>query len=50
MITAASVIVLTLLFLLGLRLKPRRRFRLSWWNVLVIILFVAGTYFSFTHA
>lgn len=50
LITAAAVIVMTLLFIIGLRLKPGRRFRLSWWNCSLIVLFIASAYFSFIKA
>jgi len=50
LITALSVIIMTLLFIIGLRFKPRRFFRLSWWNCLMIALFFVSTYYSFTLA
>jgi cation:H+ antiporter len=50
LITAASVIVMTLLFIVGLSVKPNRFYRLSWYNCTVPILFVAGAYFSFVMA
>jgi cation:H+ antiporter len=48
--TAAAVFVMTLLFVIGLRFRPKRYLRLSWWNVIMIILFLLGAYFSFTLA
>jgi cation:H+ antiporter len=48
--TAAAVFVMTLLFVIGLRLRPKRYLRLSWWSVIMIILFLLGAYFSFTLA
>ena len=50
LITAVLVIVMTLLFIFGINRKPRRFFRLSWWNLIIIALFLAGAYFSFTGA
>jgi cation:H+ antiporter len=50
LITAVAVIVMTLFFIAGLRFKPRRFFRLSWCNSTMILLFIAGTYFSFIRA
>jgi len=50
LITAAAVVVMTLLFIAGLRLKPGRYFRLSWWNCTLIVLFLASAYFSFIMA
>jgi len=49
-ITAAAVIAMTLLFIAGLRFKPKRYFRLSWWNCAMIVLFLASAYFSFITA
>lgn len=50
LVTAATVVAMTLLFLAASRLKPGRFFRLSWWNGATIVLFVAGAYFSFILA
>ena len=50
LITAAAVIVMTLLFIAGLRFKPARFFRLNWWNCALILLFIAGAYYSFIMA
>ena len=50
LITALSVILMTLIFITGLRFKPRRFLRLSWWNCALIALFFLGAYFSFTGA
>jgi cation:H+ antiporter len=47
LITAAAVIIMTLLFIAGLRFQAKRFFRLSWWNCAMILLFVASAYFSF---
>jgi hypothetical protein len=41
---------MTLLFIAGGRFKPGRFSRLSWWNCTMILLFLAGAYFSFTTA
>ncbi len=48
LVTAFAVILLTLLFITGMRYKPRRFLRLSWWNCATIALFLASAYFSFT--
>ncbi len=50
LVTAAAVIVMTLLFIIGLRVKPNRFFRLSWCNGGLIILFIASAYSSFIVA
>lgn len=47
LITAFMVILMTGLFIAGLRFKPKRFFRLSWWNCALIALFVVGAYFNF---
>jgi cation:H+ antiporter len=50
LITAGTVMVMTLLFIAGLRFKPNRYFRLSWCNCALPVCFIAGTYFSFIMA
>lgn len=50
LITALAVVVMTAIFVAGLRLKPKRHFRLSWCNLTLILLFLASTYFSFSLA
>ena len=50
LLTAVTVIVLTLIFTAGLRFKPARAYGLSWWNVTVILLFLVSTYFTFAMA
>jgi cation:H+ antiporter len=47
LVTAAAVLVMTLLFIIGLRFVPSRRFRLSWWSISLIIIFLVSAYFSF---
>ena len=50
LVTALAVMLMTLIFIAGLRFKPRRFLRLSWWNCTLITLFLAGAYFSFNMA
>ena len=50
LVTASAVALMTLLFIAGLHLKPKRRFRLSWWNCIMVTLFLLSAYFSFTLA
>jgi len=50
MVTAAALVMMTLLFIAGSHFKPGRFSRLSWWNCTMILLFLAGAYFSFTTA
>ena len=48
--TAAAVTLMSMLFLTGLRFKPGRFFRLSWYNTGLIVLFVVSAYLSFVMA
>jgi cation:H+ antiporter len=50
LVTAAAVILMTLVFIAGLRFKPRRFFRLSWFTIGLIVLFLVSTYLSFILA
>lgn len=50
LVTASTVILMTIAFIAGLSFKSRRFLRLSYWNVIVILLFFLGAYFSFTLA
>lgn len=50
LLIALVVMVMTLVFIIGLHFKPRRFFRLSWWNCALIGLFLSGVYFSFILA
>ena len=50
LVTAAAVIAMSLLFIIGLRFVPARRFRLSWWSLSLILLFLVSAYFSFVTA
>ncbi len=47
LVTAGAVLLMSLLFVAGLRFKPGRYFRLSWFNIGIIVLFIAGAYFNF---
>ena len=50
LVTAAAVFSMTLLLITALMLRPGRHLHLNWFNVSLIILFLAGTYLSFTIA
>lgn len=50
LITALAVMLMTAIFTVGLNFKPRRFFRLNWWNSALILLFLFSAYFSFTLA
>jgi len=47
LITALSVMLMTMIFIAGFYFKPRRFYRLSWWNCALIALFLVGAYSSF---
>lgn len=44
--TVLTVILMTLMFIAALSLKPARLFRLSWWSLATILLFIIGIYLS----
>jgi cation:H+ antiporter len=50
LVTAAAVIAMTLLFIVGLHFHPARWFRFSWWNISLIVIFIISAYFSFIAA
>ena len=50
LITALVVILMTGIFMAGLRFRPKRFLRLSWCNMALIALFLIGAYFSYTLA
>ena len=47
LITAGTIIAMTLITLAALDLKPRRFHRVSWYNLPVILVFLVGTYISY---
>ncbi len=50
LVTAAAVIVMTSLFIVGLRFPPSRWFRFSWLSIILIVIFIISAYFSFVAA
>jgi cation:H+ antiporter len=48
--TASMVVVMTGIFIAGLRFKPKRFLRLSWCNLTLIVLFLLQAYLSYTLA
>lgn len=50
LITAATVAVMTVLFICGFNSRQSKFLRLSWWNCTMIVIFAAGAYFSFIMA
>ena len=47
LVVAAAVLLMSLLFIIGLRVRPRRFFRLNWFNVSLIVLFIISAYLNF---
>jgi len=50
LITAFTVMLMTVVFIVGLGHRHQRFFRLSWWNVTLMLLFLMGAYYSFQLA
>jgi len=50
LITAFTVMLMTIVFIIGLSHRHQRFFRLSWWNITLILLFLLGAYYSFQMA
>ena len=50
LITAFTVVLMTIVFIIGLSHRHQRFFRLSWWNITLILLFLLGAYYSFQMA
>lgn len=44
---AGIVTLMTVLFIIGLHVRPRRFYRLTWLNVSLVILFIASAYLNF---
>lgn len=47
LVVAAAVFLMTILFLVGLRIRPRRFYRLNWLNISLVVLFIASAYLNF---
>jgi cation:H+ antiporter len=50
LLTASIVVVMTGIFIAGLRFKPKRFLRLSWYNLTLIALFLLQAYLGYTLA
>ena len=50
LVTACAVVLMTTVFIIGLRHRRQRFHRLSWWNVTLILLFLIGAYYNFQMA
>ncbi len=48
--TAGAVIIMSLIFIAGLRFRTGRILRLSWFNISLIVLFLVSAYLSFIMA
>ncbi|MFC2045462.1 sodium:calcium antiporter [Chloroflexota bacterium] len=47
LVIALTVMAMTGILIAGLRYRPKRFFRLSWYNCATIVVFLLGTYFHF---
>ena len=47
LVVAAAVFLMTILFIVGLRIRPRRFYRLNWLNISLVVLFVVSAYLNF---
>jgi cation:H+ antiporter len=50
LVTAIAVTAMTTVFIAGLSFTPKRFFRLSWWNLAMILLFLLAAYYNFARA
>jgi cation:H+ antiporter len=50
LITACAVVLMTIVFIIGLGRRHHRFYRLSLWNVTLILLFLIGAYYTFQMA
>lgn len=50
LVTACAVVLMTIVFIIGLRHRSQRFYRLSWWNVILILLFLIGAFYNFRMA
>jgi len=50
LVTASTVVLMTIVFIIGLSHRHQRLFRLSWWNITLCLLFLLGAYYSFQLA
>ena len=47
LVIAAAVIAMSILFIIGLRIRPRRFYRLNWLNISLVALFIISAYLNF---
>ncbi len=50
LVTASTVVLMTIVFIIGLSHRHQRLFRLSWWNITLCLLFLLGAYYNFQLA
>ncbi len=50
LVTACAVALMTIVFIIGLGRRHQRFYRLSWWNVILILLFLIGAFYNFRMA
>lgn len=50
LVTAFTVMLMSVVFIIGLGRRHRRVLRLSWWNITLMVLFILGAYYSFQMA
>lgn len=50
LVTAFTVMLMTIVFVIGLSHRHQRFLRLSWWNITLMGLFILGAYYSFQMA
>ncbi len=50
LVTAVTVVLMTIVFIIGLGQRHQRFFRFSWWNITLILLFIIGAYYTFKMA
>ncbi|MBM4448265.1 MAG: sodium:calcium antiporter [Chloroflexi bacterium] len=50
LVTAFTVMLMSVVFIIGLGHRHRRVLRLSWWNITLMVLFILGAYYSFQMA
>ena len=50
LVTACAVVLMTIVFIIGLDHRHQRFYRLSWWSVTLILLFLIGAFYNFRMA
>jgi cation:H+ antiporter len=50
LVTALTVVLMTIVFIIGLSHRHHRIFHISWWNMTLVVLFLLGAYYNFRLA